>query len=190
MIGKRFVLGILLLLPALVKATNFTLAAEFPLQKHLESAGLQVAYETPEEATLLLNLPKIYIFPDSPFYFLKKLLEGAQLILTTEPERRGEILLTLAEKRLAEAVSLIKKGDWGEATATLQNYQGQFENAQNMLNLIQDIKDYEKLRQQIFRQLQNQVLLTAFLEKIGAGEMMGGFQPKVQNGQLELKPIE
>ncbi len=111
-------------------------------------------------------------------------------MLAGEPEERGQVLLKLAEKRLAEGIVLIKKGEWQEAIKTLQNYQGQFENAQNMLTLVRDLQKYDTLRNLISRQLQNQTLLAAFLEKIGAGGVLGEFQLKIPIGGLELRPVE
>ncbi|MBM4402376.1 MAG: hypothetical protein FJ044_03975 [Candidatus Cloacimonetes bacterium] len=177
----RVFLGIVLLTSIFLSAAGFSFAAEFPLQ---------ISTTPPEEAALIVNLPKVYILPDSPLYFLKKIWEGLQLVLAAEPEQRGEVLLSLAEKRLAEGISLIKKGDWQQAIVTLQNYQGQFENAQSTLNLIKDAAKYEELRQQIARQLRNQALLAAFLQKIEAPNILGDFIRIRQNELLELRPIQ
>ena len=193
---KKIIWGAVFAIFVLINTASTIFAEALPFQKHLEATGLQFGIESPsarggfEEAILLLNLPKVYILPNSPLYFLKTLWEGAQLILTSEPEKRGELLLTLAEKRLSEGIVLIKKGEWQGASSVLQKYQGQFDNAQNMLGLVRDIQKYDALRAQISRQLQNQALVVSFLERIGAGEVLGGLMPRMSIGGLELRPVE
>lgn len=200
---KKIIFSISFAIFVLVNTATTVFAETLPLQEYLprvawglESLGLQITNElpdavsSPEEAILFFNLPQVYILPDSPFYFLKKIWEGAQILFASSPNERGEILLELAEKRLSEGIALIKKGDWKGASSVLQKYQGQFENAQNMLALIRDLQKYDTLRQQISRELQNQALLASFLEKIGAGEVMGEFEPRMPIGGLELRMVE
>lgn len=52
----------------------------------------------------LSELPKVYLTPASPFYFLKTLWENVRWLAKRSPEGKALLALELAERRLSEAL--------------------------------------------------------------------------------------
>ncbi|OGM21729.1 hypothetical protein A2863_04605 [Candidatus Woesebacteria bacterium RIFCSPHIGHO2_01_FULL_38_9b] len=59
------------------------------------------------------------VLPDNPFWFLKALRDKLWFSFTTNPTRKAELLLLLADKRLGSAKILFEKGKNSEALSTL-----------------------------------------------------------------------
>jgi hypothetical protein len=60
--------------------------------------------------------------PGEPLYGIDQAMESARLSLTSEPQARMELLLSLAEERLEEAEKLSGKGDTGNLELALSSY--------------------------------------------------------------------
>jgi hypothetical protein len=71
--------------------------------------------------------------PDSPFYWLTTLIEKLQVMLTTDPVQKTELLEEQALERLSEAQVMVQNGETEEAEATLQAYSGKLAEAQAFL---------------------------------------------------------
>lgn len=162
-----------------------------PFQDRLSTLGLEIATEPPEGGILALHLPNVYILPNSPFYFFKKIWEGTQIFLASEDEQRGEVLLSLAEKRLSETFQLLKQGDLEGVVATLRLYEGQFSQARGILSVIADEQMQSKLRQLLTEHSQIQALFYSFVKKLGLPEILSQmeFMKPRGLGGLELRPL-
>ena len=71
-----------------------------------------LAVETTPSATpsAELRLPTVHILPDNPLYFLKTIKEKIQLAFTRNTSNQANLLLSFAQKRLAEALKVAEKG--------------------------------------------------------------------------------
>ncbi len=56
------------------------------------------------------ELPTVHILPDNPLYFLKTLKEKVQLLIIRSASGQADLFLGFAQKRLAEALKVAKKG--------------------------------------------------------------------------------
>ena len=65
-----------------------------------------------------VNTP--FLLPDSPFYFIKTVFEGMQKILAVSPESKSRLAVDFADKRLAEARELSRKGNFSLALNQVQ----------------------------------------------------------------------
>ena len=74
------------------------------------------------------NLPKPGLTPASRLYFVGRLFEGVGTFFTFGDDAKAERYLTLAEKRLAEAMLLAEEGD-ARAQIAIARYENQFEKA-------------------------------------------------------------
>jgi hypothetical protein len=100
---KKLSLGILLILFSLSFQKAFAQSAS-------PAASLpQVQY----------NLPYTGILPDNPLYFLKALRDNVLALLITDPLKKADYDLLMADKRLGGAEALLKKGKDDIAITTL-----------------------------------------------------------------------
>jgi len=56
------------------------------------------------------ELPTVRLLPDNPLYFLKTLKEKIQLLVTRSSTGQADLLLSFAQKRLAEALEVSRRG--------------------------------------------------------------------------------
>ena len=97
---KRVLVSILLII-SLVGAVPAR--AEEALPGTLENAGIVVATESPQaSAEALLQLPDVYAMPGTFTYWLKQIIDQIQLIFTSDPEDRTNLLLAFSRDRLSE----------------------------------------------------------------------------------------
>lgn len=66
------------------------------------------------------TLPYTGILPDNPLYIFKVMRDGCWLFLTRDNNKKAELLLLFADKRVAMAQELGKKGKWSLALETLK----------------------------------------------------------------------
>ena len=76
------------------------------------------------------NLPDPGILPDSALYGLKKAAEAVGTFFTFGQEKKADRMLSLAEKRLAEAEAVGKEGKKTAADKAIKGYEKAIENAQ------------------------------------------------------------
>lgn len=74
------------------------------------------------DSTLQLNLPKVYIMPDSPLYGIKKSWEYLMIMLCGSNEQKMNLLMDFAEVRLAEAVEMIKTNNQDKLDIVMNEY--------------------------------------------------------------------
>lgn len=97
--------------------------------------GLETTKSADQVKTLTtLGLPDVIILPTSPFYFLKNLWEEVELFFTFSSEKKVELILEVAEERLAEAYIMIEYKDFEKAKNSLEAYNKQIEKAQEFLS--------------------------------------------------------
>ena len=73
--------------------------------------------------SLSINLPNVRIMPDSPLYNLKRQWEMIRILLAGTPEEKANLLIQLAEVRLAEAVEMVKENNADRADQLVAEYQ-------------------------------------------------------------------
>lgn len=78
--------------------------------------------ENPIETSLVINLPSVYVLPDSPFYQIKKYWEGIRYLLTLNVEQKTSFLFGLSEIRLAETLKLLQEQKTALAQQTLSEH--------------------------------------------------------------------
>ncbi len=110
-----FGFGLFILIISLIRTSN----AE--LKRRVGASPSPVSHITLQTITSIpkhtdLSLPWPGILPTHPFYKLKMLRDRIGLILTTNPERKSELLLHYANKRIAAAHQLLELGLLNEAT--------------------------------------------------------------------------
>jgi len=86
--------------------------------KNLEET--KVSYQFPDPGTVL---------PGSPLWPLKALRDRIWLLLTTNPSKKADLLLFFADKRLAQAETLFREGEYAEGIATLSKAEKYLEKA-------------------------------------------------------------
>lgn len=126
----RYLLILTLLAVLTICSTSVGLAADF------SELGLEVGPTPPLESILLLNLPRVYVLPDSPLYFLISFWQQTRLFLSLSPEQRQVQLMRLAEYKLAESMALLKRGkdDPQVVLDTLRRYQDYWNQALVLLD--------------------------------------------------------
>jgi len=75
------------------------------------------------------DLPYPGILPDNPLYFLKALRDNVYNFFITDPVKKSDYDLLMADKRLASASSLIDKGNFQLAITTLSKSGNYFDQA-------------------------------------------------------------
>jgi len=84
----------------------------YSIEELMQNEVLAAAEVTPSAtpSAEISNLPVVHLLPDNPFYFLKTLKEKFQLLITPDASRQANLLLSFAQKRLAEALEVSQKG--------------------------------------------------------------------------------
>ena len=161
---KRVLVSILLII-SLVGAVPAR--AEEALPGTLENAGIVVATESPQaSAEALLQLPDVYAMPGTFTYWLKQIIDQIQLIFTSDPEDRTNLLLAFSRDRLSEGYEAIKSGKAEQALAALQRYQDdQFDLATSMDSLQNKDVDIAPYLDRLQEQLELQQALQDFVEQ-------------------------
>jgi glutaredoxin len=75
------------------------------------------------------DLPDPGLTPDSPFYFLERVVEEIGTFFTFGDLKKAERYATLAAERLAEAQVMAEKGRTGLVERTLEMYEAQLQNS-------------------------------------------------------------
>lgn len=113
--------------------------------------------ETTVEASLLdeevklhsfssLGLPHVTILPTSPFYPLKLAWEQIVLFFNFSPEKKAEVTLQGAERRLAEVYRLVEEKQYEKANQVMERYNEQITTASTMIADLQET-DQETITQ-------------------------------------------
>ena len=76
-----------------------------------------------------VELPDPGLTPDSPFYFLERIVEGIGTFFTFGDLKKAERHTALAAERLAEAQAMAEKGKSGLVEKTLKRYEMQLQNS-------------------------------------------------------------
>lgn len=63
----------------------------------------------PIKQTLDVNLPKVYILPDSPVYQVKLMWEQIRIFLSRTPEQQMALFMHLATIRLSETLAMLEE---------------------------------------------------------------------------------
>lgn len=71
--------------------------------------------------------------PDSPFYWLTELIKKLQVILTTDPVAKTELLEDQALQNIAQAAAMVESGDTEEAQVAIEGYTQKLAEAQAFL---------------------------------------------------------
>ena len=146
--------------------------AEEGLPQTLEDAGIVVATESPQaSAEALLQLPDVYAMPGTFTYWLKQIIEQIQLIFTSDPEDRTNLLLAFSRDRLAEGYEAIKSGKAEQALVALQRYQDDQFDLATSLNSIQDADANINIAPYLDR-LQEQLELQQALQEFAKQEVI------------------
>ncbi|AHF08027.1 DUF5667 domain-containing protein [Desulfitobacterium metallireducens] len=72
--------------------------------------------------------------PDSPFYWLTELIAKLQVILTTDPAAKAQLLEKQSLEKMAEAEIMIESGDTEKAQTAMEGYTQKLTEAQAFLN--------------------------------------------------------
>lgn len=75
------------------------------------------------------NLPYPGILPDSPLYFLKVVRDNLLDLFITDPLKKADYTLLMADKRLTSANALIDKKNYSLAITTLSKAENYFDRA-------------------------------------------------------------
>lgn len=85
----------------------------------VQKVSAQAISTSPAALNVQYDLPYTGILPDSPLYFLKALRDNVLNFLITDPLKKSEYGLLMADKRLGAAEMLINKGKVDLAITTL-----------------------------------------------------------------------
>ncbi len=100
--------------------------------------------------------------PDSPFYFLKQLVEKIQYMFTFGAENKVELLNRFGEKRLAEAQKMIEKGKTDLVEGCLNRYQEHLKKAQGLAENLDNEEVCKKVTEATSKHMET---LNGLLEK-------------------------
>ncbi|PIP56217.1 hypothetical protein COX05_04190 [candidate division WWE3 bacterium CG22_combo_CG10-13_8_21_14_all_39_12] len=92
------------------------------IEENVEISDVMVQVD-PIQQTMEVNLPEVTILPNSPFYVLKIMWEEVRLFLSRSPEQQLELVLQLANVRLAETLALINTQQPDFAQYTFGQYE-------------------------------------------------------------------
>ncbi len=84
------------------------------------------------------DLPEPGLLPDSPFYFLKSWTEDIGTFFVFDDAKKAERLAELAQKRIAEAKALAKKGKPEKAEIALERYEKHIEKSVERVERIKE----------------------------------------------------
>ncbi len=76
----------------------------------------------PIKQTLDVNLPQVYILPDSPLYQVKLMWEQVKMFLSQTQQQQIELCIQLANVRLSETLALLDQNKIDLATKTYGEY--------------------------------------------------------------------
>jgi serine protease AprX len=85
------------------------------------------------------GLPQVGVPPGTPAYGVKRAMEKVSLALTFDPEKKTELRMKFAERRLAEAQALAEDNETEKAEKFVQDYQKQ-------LNQTRQIVEKKKIK--------------------------------------------
>lgn len=168
-------------------AANPVLATD-NLPQALNDAGVVIATEPPQaSAEALLQLPSVYTLPGSFTYWLKQIVEQIQLIFTSDPADRTNLLLAFSRDRLAESYEAVKSGKAEQALAALQRYQKDQSELATSLNSLQDADvDIAPYLDRLQEQLGLQQALQEFVE----GEIIDQENRDEVSQLLDVSPVQ
>lgn len=90
-------------------------------------------------AEIEYTLPHAGLLPDSPIYFLKSTRDAFWLFFTRDNNKKAEILLLFADKKIVMAQALGEKGKWNLAMETIEDSQRDIQRLMDSVNLAQKI---------------------------------------------------
>lgn len=90
-----------------------------------------------------------FLLPDSPFYFINTIFEGMQKILAVSPESKSRLAVDFADKRLAEARELSRKGNFSLALNQVQKASEELREAVLFSNSVLVLEEKQELRTRI-----------------------------------------
>jgi hypothetical protein len=102
----------------------FVVVFSFPVLANAQSATSEAKF-----IKVSYDLPFPGILPDNPLYFLKALRDNLMKFLITDPLKKAEYDLLMADKRLVSAESLANKGNYQLAITTLGKSGNYFDEA-------------------------------------------------------------
>jgi len=106
------------------------------------SQGFQKAFAQSTPSAQIINvqydLPYTGLLPDNPLYFLKALRDNLVGLLITDPVKKSDYDLLMADKRLSGAAALLSKGEDDLAITTLSKSGNYFYQA------IEKVKDAKR----------------------------------------------
>lgn len=146
---------------------------------------------TPSSA-LNLEIAAPLLLPDSPFYFLKTLLESVSLFFAFSPSRKLSLHLSLSEKRLAEALALARKDKPDLVAKLLGGISSHLETALSLCQgLVADEQPWAswwlRLKNQLGRQ---EVFLGEIDQGLGQESQLGSVLEKSVRKKLEDLALE
>lgn len=108
----------------------------------------------PAHQTLGISEPGV--LPDSPFYFLKNVFRGIEMLLTFDAVKKAELELRFADEKLVEAVKVAEKSaDEKAREHALQNY---LESHRRLEERLASLKDKNKNVDKLLEKLADRIV--------------------------------
>lgn len=185
---KQLLIGLLIGICVFGGVLQPKMARAVDTNQLLKDAGVVVALDPPQaSAEALLKLPTAYALPGTFSYWLKNIIDQIQLIFTSDPADRAELLLAFSKERLAEGYDAVKSGKAEAALASLERYQNEQIELTTALSKLQD----------------NDIDITPYMnrlnEQLGIQNALQDFvQQEVEDGQakdkitqlLDISPVQ
>jgi hypothetical protein len=175
---KKLCLGILLVL--------FSLS--------FQKAFAQTASSAANLPEVQYDLPYTGILPDNPLYFLKVLRDNVLGLLITDPAKKAEYDLLMADKRLGGAEALILKGKDDLAITTLSKSGNYFYQAVQQAAIAKQQGENvgDVVGKLVTASIKHQQIILQMIEKAdpNAKGILGASFNRVRNFQLSAEQLK
>jgi len=171
-------LGVVLLSMTILLVSASRASLEM-VQKQEGDDKVRVAPVLSSQGEVIYKLPQANILPDNPLYFFKSLRDSLWLEYSRGNQKKGEMYLLLADKKMAEARELEKKGNEKMALEASEEAFNKLKYAKELLSFA---KEDPASRQFDF---QIQVAGGAYLEIVKGIENSHDLQEKIKEFQKE-----